>query len=85
MIAFGLLIIGFATLYFDYGIWSTALIGFAWFQLGWLGHDWSHHTALPKSTTNCANYNDYLGMHTVVSINRPTLSQANQYRLVQPK
>ncbi|EEQ98027.1 Delta-5/delta-6 fatty acid desaturase, putative [Perkinsus marinus ATCC 50983] len=64
MIAFGLLIIGFATLYFDYGIWSTALIGFAWFQLGWLGHDWSHHTALPKSTTNCANYNDYLGWLT---------------------
>jgi len=32
--------------------WKGAFsLAFGWYQLGWTGHDWGHHTYLPESTT----------------------------------
>lgn len=45
---------------------GAALIAFGWFQLGWLGHDWSHHTVLEASTTAWTRYCDAAGTATGV-------------------
>jgi len=42
-------------------VWlGASFIAFGWFQLGWLGHDWSHHTYLPKSNSKWCRVNDWL-------------------------
>ncbi|KAF4740840.1 hypothetical protein FOZ62_024407 [Perkinsus olseni] len=74
VISFGMLLIGLGLLMLwpahdgHKGLWSSVLlIGFGWYQLGWLGHDWSHHTALHVSNTKWAKIDDYLGWFTGVA------------------
>mmetsp|Transcript_4546 Transcript_4546/g.11090 ORF Transcript_4546/g.11090 Transcript_4546/m.11090 type:complete len:2751 (-) Transcript_4546:1570-9822(-) len=51
--------------------WGGLLsMAFGWYQLGWLGHDWSHHTCLPRSTTKCCKVNDWMAW--ALTIVRPT-------------
>ncbi|CAD7941796.1 unnamed protein product [Amoebophrya sp. A120] len=45
-------------------------MAFGWYQLGWLGHDWSHHTMLVKSTTQFCRVNDWMAW--ALTIVRPT-------------
>merc|ERR1740123_1773930 len=45
---------------------GSFLIAFGWFQLGWLGHDWSHHTYLPKSDSKNCRMNDWLSWASTV-------------------
>lgn len=37
---------------------GACFMAFGWFQLGWLGHDWSHHTILPHSNSYFCFVND---------------------------
>lgn len=48
---------------FPFGILSMA---FGMYLLGWLGHDWSHHTYLPKSNSKWTRMNDWLAWMTTV-------------------
>ncbi|CAD7929739.1 unnamed protein product [Amoebophrya sp. A25] len=52
-------------------LWVGLLsMAFGWYQLGWLGHDWSHHTYLPKSNSKNCTMNDWLAWS--LTIVRPT-------------
>ena len=41
--------------------WSGSFfIAFGWYQLGWLGHDWSHNNCLPISNSFYCRVNDWM-------------------------
>lgn len=43
-------------------ILGACLLAFGWFQLGWLGHDYSHHQYLTQSTTKAATMCNYVSV-----------------------
>ena len=46
---------------------GSFLIAFGWYQLGWLGHDWSHHNCLPVSNSFYCRVNDWMAFMTCIA------------------
>jgi len=60
--SFGFFFVGAAVLLLSQNwAWTGALMmAFGWFQLGWYGHDMSHHTYMPESTSADATRCDWV-------------------------
>ena len=59
--SFGFVFLGaYLCLTSEYKWWGAFSIAFGWYQLGWSGHDWSHHNCLPISNSFYCRVNDWM-------------------------